>query len=212
MNKKLDDEYRTALLIMLSSLFILVFTSLLAFIGPKSQNLEGRITLAIYHWPLSLRPYFYAITQLGSGWAVAVTALALWSLKRRVLAYTVTFASIFTFAWAELLKTIIERPRPYMALNGVISRDMFTGGFGFPSGHAAMYTMLVVLLWGVVSPRARPVLPLLAVGVCVSRLYLGVHSPLDIIGGISLGLCVGLAIKMPWLKIKSSLARYGIKA
>lgn len=128
------------------------------------------------------------------------------------MAYVVTFASIATFAAVELLKTIIERPRPYIAFSNVITRDTHAGGFGFPSGHSAFAVLLAVLLWEVVPKKLRFVLPFMAALVCVSRVYLGVHSVLDVIGGASLGMLIGLSVKMPWFKIKSSLARIGIKA
>ncbi len=207
-----EKLYERARMLHLSSGIVLAITSLFAFSRPKVFTYEGSIFMWIYHWPEWLRPLFYIVTQFGSGWAVFVAVLLLWITKRRIMAYVVTFASITTFAAVELLKTIIERPRPYIAFYNVIARDPHAAGFGFPSGHSAFSVLLATLLWGIVPKKIRFVLPCLAALVCLSRVYLGVHSILDVLGGVALGLLMGLSVKMPWFKVKSSLARFGIKA
>ena len=206
------DNYQYAVWTVLAAMVLLFVTTVFAFNGPVGGSLEVRLLTWIYGWSPSLRNAFWCITQLASGWSVAVIALLLWFIKHRVLAYVLMMASMSTFAIVELMKTIIERPRPYQVFANIVSRDGQVPGYGFPSGHAAMATLLTVLLWGIIPRRLQWLLPLIASLVCLSRIYLGVHSPLDIIGGVCVGLIIGFCLKMPWLKIKSSLAQAGIKA
>ena len=207
-----NNDYEDALLSVLAATTVLFVAIVFTFAIPVSGSFEAQITNAIYNWPIGLKPWFFAITQFGSGWSVAAVVLALWMLRHRILAYTVVVSSLATFAIVELLKTLIERPRPPQVFSQIVSRDTMAIGYGFPSGHAAMATLLAVLLWGVTPKKFQWLLPFIAGLVCLSRIYLGVHSPLDIIGGICVGLIIGLSVKMPWLKIKSSLAHPAHKA
>lgn len=87
-----------------------------------------------------------------------------------------------------LLKNIIQRERPYYALNDVRPPTNGSAGYSFPSGHAsesfALATGLSIYYpkWYVIAPSA-----LYAVLVSLSRPYLGVHYPSDIFAGAVLG-------------------------
>jgi undecaprenyl-diphosphatase len=66
----------------------------------------------------------------------------------------------------------------------------------FPSGHAATSFAAATVLsfaW----PRWAPAFFLLALAIGFSRVYVGVHYPLDIVGGALLG--IGVAIALRWL-------------
>ena len=86
----------------------------------------------------------------------------------------------------EWIKWTFDWPRPSVAL---VRED----SPGFVSTHAALSLALAACLWRK-WPKARPLLALWVLGVGWSRLRLGVHYPLDIIGGWFLGFTVGLAV------------------
>jgi undecaprenyl-diphosphatase len=66
-------------------------------------------------------------------------------------------------------------------------------GSSFPSGHTATsFACATVLSYFV--PRAAPAFYLLALGIGFSRIYVGVHWPLDVQGGSVIGLAIGLAV------------------
>ena len=155
-----------------------------------------------------LDSFFVAFTQLGGVIVVAAVAIALFVffLYKKLYSKALLIAlGIGGVALMNLiLKTIFERARP----------DLWTwivaeSNFSFPSGHssasAALALCVIVLLWNTKWRRAA----LIGGGVYIvliglSRLYLGVHYPTDILGGWLLGaVWVGLMT----LCIYSGIAR-----
>ena len=96
-------------------------------------------------------------------------------------------------AWvlANVAKAIADRPRPYEVIAGAVLRQQPAHGTSFPSSHTAVTVAVVIAL---VPFLARP-LAAAATGYAVlvgwSRVYLGVHYPLDVLGGAGIGLAVG---------------------
>jgi membrane-associated phospholipid phosphatase len=133
------------------------------------------------------------ITDLGS-WQVCILAslaTAVWAVHRRHwrAVWVVMLAYLVAEGVNQTLKLIFARDRP--ALFDKISRP---DSYSFPSGHA----MSALVLYGVIAAvviKYRPdlrwvvlpaaVLVILAVG--LSRIYLGVHWTLDVIGGFAAG-------------------------
>ncbi|HFM9581486.1 TPA: phosphatase PAP2 family protein [Streptococcus pneumoniae] len=103
-----------------------------------------------------------------------------------------SFFMLGNLALAGLLivtfKNIYQRPRPDI-LHLVEEK-----GFSFPSGHSLAVTLIVILSQRIKDPVWRKivqiVLGLYLVSVLVSRVYLGVHYPSDVLAS----LCVGLGV------------------
>jgi undecaprenyl-diphosphatase len=121
-------------------------------------------------------------------------ALVVAVLQRRPAVFLATaLATLGADALATGLKYLIGRERPYVA--DPLPEPLMTThlDLSFPSGHAATSfagaTVLALLV-----PRLGPALYALAVLVSLSRVYVGVHFPLDIAAGALLGTAVGWAV------------------
>jgi undecaprenyl-diphosphatase len=90
---------------------------------------------------------------------------------------------------AELLKAAVGERRPHIAhpLLAVPHSK------SFPSGHAATSFACATVL-AVLAPRAAPFLYVLAFAIAYSRLYVGVHWPLDVVAGALIGVVTALLL------------------
>ena len=98
------------------------------------------------------------------------------------------------WALAHVAKALADRPRPYQVIAGAMLRQQPAHGTSFPSSHTAV-TMAVVLALAAFLPRALAAVAVAyAVLVAWSRVYLGVHYPLDVVAGAGIGMAVGGAV------------------
>jgi undecaprenyl-diphosphatase len=91
---------------------------------------------------------------------------------------------------AHLLKEIIRRIRPCNALTDVITPLGCTGSYSFPSNHAFNNFAAAVFYYRLF-PRLKWILFITASLIAISRVYLGLHYPSDILGGALLGVIFG---------------------
>lgn len=112
------------------------------------------------------------------------------------------------FIASGILKDLVARPRPTRVpeLEGVLHlvNDYRSGQYGFVSSHAAT-TMACALLFSLIwrNKIATIGLMLWVAMNCYSRMYLGVHYPLDIIGGLLVGTIVAVVayVLLRWAKV-----------
>lgn len=105
---------------------------------------------------------------------------------------TIFVGMVFAWATAESLKHVFQRPRPFLgtlhALPPIIPEP---SSYSFPSGDTAL-AFGAAVAFGQVLPRFRPFALLLALAVGLSRVFVGVHYPLDALGGAVVGTIWGL--------------------
>ena len=165
------------------------------------------------HWLKSAAEDITALgspTVLGLAVAAVVGFLALQGLYKN--AVFVLVASLGGWFLNDLLKAMFARPRPSVVPH---LREVFS--LSFPSGHA-LTSAVVYLTLGVLSMRVaeRPVVKWYCIAIAMSatalvglsRLFLGVHYPTDVLGGWLVGLCWALIC---WLVERSLERRAGLK-
>jgi undecaprenyl-diphosphatase len=100
-------------------------------------------------------------------------------------------STVFGSFISELvLKYYIARPRPSLNIGATILAS--PGNFSFPSTHATLAFAMAYIL-SREEPRKRRAFFILAILISVSRIYLGVHYPLDVVAGMILGYAIGWA-------------------
>ena len=147
--------------------------------------------------PETLTLLFRAITHLIDipviiSWVLIVAFIFYrkqWKMESYLMLGNLTLAGILIVTF----KNIYQRPRPE------IVHLVEEKGFSFPSGHSLAVTIMVGTLIVILSQRIKNtvwrkivqiLLSLYIVSVLVSRIYLGVHYPSDVIAS----LCVGLGV------------------
>ena len=100
----------------------------------------------------------------------------------------------------RLLKELFQRARPCNALSDVLTPLGCTGSFSFPSNHA-LNNFAAATFFSKPFPRYKWALYITASLVALSRVYLGLHYPSDIIAGAAIGMIFGYAFAMAVLKI-----------
>jgi undecaprenyl-diphosphatase len=146
-----------------------------------------------------------ALTLTGSTWMIIVLTCVLFASRKRLPALYVLITGLITVLATECIKVIVARPRPFELLTDVTSRERFVVGMGFPSGHTAVTTAVAIVLSAHIPKRWRALLVLWVVAVGLSRMYLGVHAPLDVIGGIAVGIIVGFGLQEIWPRLSRAL-------
>jgi undecaprenyl-diphosphatase len=146
--------------------------------------------------PAWLREAVRDITAFGStvglGMMTIAAGLTLWLCRHRHLAVGLVLTVTGATAVSTVLKTLIGRDRP-----DIVEHAALTFTASFPSGHAFLSAVTLLSIAGFVGLAARRdditrLCLVLAWGMIVmigmSRIYLGVHWPTDVIGGWCLGI------------------------
>lgn len=138
----------------------------------------------------SYHTFFLAITQLGNSvlWIViAALVFAMGDHNRRKVSAILIISLLFSMVVVEDVKNIIQRPRPLADnLNVLLFKS-----YSFPSGHAQTAFIVMYIIGAYLEWKYKIIGYFLAIMVSLSRIYLGVHYPSDVVAGAILGIVMG---------------------
>jgi undecaprenyl-diphosphatase len=162
--------------------------------------LDETLFAALYHAGSS--PYLdlimTAISFLGIAWITILLGPILWWQKRRETAFDVVVAVLACGVVTSILKLLFMRDRPFEVLVDAhtLSWGWFTIATGpaMPSGHTARaFAVAAALAMTSRHPyRAYAFVPAALIG--LSRIYLGLHWPSDVLAGAVVGISIAFAI------------------
>lgn len=158
--------------------------------------LDGAILMWIQEFVRNdvLTPFFTAVTRLGDKgliW-ILISLLLLCFKKTREAGVTALLALLLCLLVVNLtLKNLIARPRPFDMIEGLIPLVERPRDFSFPSGHSASSFAAAVVFLKKLPRWGGLWMLLLAALIGISRLYVGVHYPSDVLAGIALGAGLG---------------------
>jgi len=159
-------------------------------------QVDGAILLFIQNNLRSpaLTPFFKAVSDYGVIiLGIYVVCMLLWE-KRRIfpIASACVVSGLLGNFVKDYLKSLVKRPRPFLdipALEILIKRPK---SYSFPSGHTTLAFSVAFIIYRILPKRYSIPAFCIAALVAFSRLYMGVHYPTDILGGICVGYLAGL--------------------
>jgi undecaprenyl-diphosphatase len=149
----------------------------------------------------SVMPYVSAMGDMGAIW-ILFSLILLANKKYRMVGIMCLAALLLTTTIGEgILKNLLQRPRPFVLYPSIQPIIPKPPSFSFPSGHtASSFAAAWVLSRNL--KKAGLTAFTLAAAIAFSRLYLMVHYPSDILGGILLGtvcaICAEVLFKKYW--------------
>ena len=161
------------------------------------ETMEGQILLFIQDNVRNdvLDPIMLFITSLGNGgmlW-IAITILLLCIKKTRQVGICCAIALILQVTFINgILKNVVGRIRPYEVVDGLICLVGPQKDASFPSGHTTSSFACSWVLFRKLPKKAGIPALIIATLIALSRLYVGVHYPTDVLAGVVIGIGLGI--------------------
>lgn len=160
--------------------------------GDSAAEWETSMLHLFNDLPGWLTPPVWLMMQMGNMIIVPIAVVGALFMKRWALAVGFMVAGAAKYIGARIIKDVETRHRPGAFIEDVTLRAGTTaGGLAFVSGHATIAVAVAAISSHYLGTKGRIVAWTLAVMVCIGRMYVGAHLPLDVIGGAALGVLIG---------------------
>lgn len=185
--------------------YILISILLIVFLLLTILVLTGSIKLfdsSIYNFLINLRSkpmdtFMKTITKFGNTMSVIIILAILVFILKKDDGYLLVINTVCVVSANQILKHIIRRPRPDHL------RLVKEKGFSFPSGHSmvsiALYGILIYIVNKNIKNKTLKIilislLSLLILFIGLSRIYVGVHYPSDVLSGYILATVITILV------------------
>ena len=154
-------------------------------------NLRGRR-------PRWLDGLMLAFTQLGNGATSLALGLVFYLLQSHRVAYELVLGMLSLWLCVELIKSLVQRPRPFLGLIQTRVVGLPAIGRSFPSGHTSQAFFMAIFIGRYFALPMLPSMVLLGIALLVglTRMYVGAHYPRDVLAGMVLGSLWGLLVML----------------
>lgn len=144
------------------------------------------------HMPDFLFPLLWPFMQYGVFVTIPIVSLVALRAKKIRLFGLLLLGGIGIYFIARYVKEIVPRGRPGVLIDDAIERENFAPwSAGFTSGHTAVASTIATFAHYYLSRNWRIFSAVTLAVVVIGRMYVGAHLPLDVLGGVTLG--VGVA-------------------
>jgi undecaprenyl-diphosphatase len=148
-----------------------------------------------------LMPIITSLGDSGMIWVIISFILMLSKKYKKVGILSILALILSTIIGEGILKNLIQRPRPFYELTNIQLLIEKPLSYSFPSGHTGS-SFAVAGVIGILIKKYRIPVIISAIIMAFSRLYLFVHYPTDIVGGIALGLTCSYIVTYKVVKNK----------
>lgn len=181
---------------LITLLFAFSLTTL-SLLWSAGQRLDTAVFLLFNlrgHHPLWMDRVMWVSTQIGNGFMGLLLGALLYFIGSRRLAIELLLGILSLWLTVELIKTMVERSRPFLTLEDTRVIGWRERGKSFPSGHTSQAFFMTTLLAHHFHVGALLGMTLYSIAILVgfTRIYVGAHYPRDVIAGAILGSVWGL--------------------